>query len=77
MQGLLRKNEKKLTLTFDFTFRYIDDIQQLKNVKSGDCMLIASAKDTTNIARYVSHLDLHIEIDREVKNENLRQKRGY
>ena len=26
IQGLLKKNEKKLARTFNFTFRYIDDV---------------------------------------------------
>jgi hypothetical protein len=26
IQGLLKKNQKKLTRSFDFTFHYIDDV---------------------------------------------------
>jgi hypothetical protein len=31
MLGSLRKEEKKLDITFDFTFRYIDDVLSLSN----------------------------------------------
>jgi hypothetical protein len=38
MQGLLKKNgnEKKLALSFDFTFRDIDDVLTLNNSRGGD-----------------------------------------
>jgi len=36
IQGLLKKNEKKLARYFNFTFRYIDDILSLNNFKFGD-----------------------------------------
>ena len=41
VQELLRKNDKKLALSFNFTFRYIDDVLSLNNSKLGT-MLIAS-----------------------------------
>jgi len=31
VQDLLRKGEKKLALSFNYTFRYIDDVLSLKN----------------------------------------------
>ena len=31
IQGLLKKNEKKLARSFNFTFRYIDDVLSLNN----------------------------------------------
>ena len=31
IQGLLKKNEKKLARSLDFTFRYIDDVLSLHN----------------------------------------------
>ena len=40
IQGLLKKNEKKLARSFNFTFRYIDDVLSL-NSRFGD-LLIAS-----------------------------------
>ena len=33
---LLKKNEKKLTRSFNFTFRYIDDVLSLDNSRFGD-----------------------------------------
>jgi hypothetical protein len=38
IQGLLRKNEKKLARCFNFTFRYIDDVLSLNNSRFGDCV---------------------------------------
>jgi hypothetical protein len=34
--GLLKKNEKKLARSFNFTFRYIDDVVSLNNSMLGD-----------------------------------------
>ena len=34
-QGILKKNEKKLAWTFNFTFRYIDDVLSLNNSMFG------------------------------------------
>jgi hypothetical protein len=36
IQVLLKKNEKMLTRSFDFTFRYIDDVLSLNNSRFGD-----------------------------------------
>jgi hypothetical protein len=36
IQGLLRKNEKKLARFFNFTFRYIDNVLSLNNSRFGD-----------------------------------------
>ena len=36
IQGLLKKNEKKLARSFKFTFRYIDDVLSLNNSSFGD-----------------------------------------
>jgi hypothetical protein len=35
-QGLLKKKEKKITLSFYFTFRFIDDVLSLNNSQLGD-----------------------------------------
>jgi hypothetical protein len=35
-QGFLKKNEKKLAQSFNFTFCYIDDVLSLNNSKLGD-----------------------------------------
>jgi hypothetical protein len=34
--GISKKNEKKLALSFNFTFRYIDDVLLLNNFRLGD-----------------------------------------
>ena len=36
IQELLKKNEKKLSRSFNFTFRYIDDVLSLNNSRFGD-----------------------------------------
>jgi hypothetical protein len=36
IQGLLKKNEKKLARSFNFTFRYIDDVLLLNNSRFCD-----------------------------------------
>ena len=36
IQWLLKKNEKKLVRSFNFTFRYIDDVLSLNNSRFGD-----------------------------------------
>ena len=52
MQGLLKKNEKKLTRSFDFTFLCIDDVLSLHNSRFGDFVdriypIELEIKDTT------------------------------
>ena len=70
IQGLLKKNDKKLAQSFNFTFRYIDDVLSLNNSKFGDYVdriypNELEIKDTTDTARSASYLDLHLEIDNE------------
>jgi hypothetical protein len=36
IQGLLKKSEKKLAQSFNFTYRYIDDVLSLNNSRFGD-----------------------------------------
>ena len=36
MQGLLKKNEKKIARSFNFMFRYTDAVPSLNNSKFGD-----------------------------------------
>ena len=55
-QGLLKKNEKKLARSFNFTFRFIDDVLSLNNCKFGDFVdrtypLELEIKDTTYTAK--------------------------
>ena len=77
LQELLKKNERKLARSFNFTFRYIDDVLSLNNSRFGDFVdrlypIELEIKDTTDTDRSASYLDLHLEIDREGR---LRTKR--
>ena len=68
IQGLLKKNEKKLARSFNFTFRYIDDVLSLNNSRFSDFVdriypTELEIKHTTD--RSASYLDLHLEIDSE------------
>ena len=65
IQGLVKKNEKKLARSFNFTF-YIDDVLSLNNTRFSDFIdHEIEIKDTTDTDRYVSYIDLHLEIDSE------------
>ena len=60
IQGLLKKNEKKLVRSFNFTFRYINDVLSQYNSRFGDFVdriypIELEIKDTTN-----TNLDLHL-----------------
>ena len=66
IQGLLKKNDKKLFRSFNFTFRYKDDVFSLNNstfCDSVDCIypIELEIKDTTDTERSASYLDLHLE----------------
>ena len=70
MQELLRKKDKKLAISFNSPFRYIDDVLSLNNSKFGDYVeriypIELEIKDTTDTVKSVSYLDLHLEIDNE------------
>jgi hypothetical protein len=70
IQGLLRKNEKKLARSFNFMFRYIDDVLSLHNSRFGYFVdhiysIELEIKDTTDTYRSASYIDLHLEIDSE------------
>ena len=72
IQGLRKKNQKKLARSFNFTFRYIDDIRSLNNSRFGDFVdriypIENEAKDTTDTDRSASFHDLHLEIDSEAR----------
>jgi hypothetical protein len=67
IQGLLKKNEKKLARSFNFTFRYIDDVISLINSRFGDFIdrinpIELEIKDNTNTDRSDSYFDLNFEI---------------
>ena len=64
IQGLLTKNEKNLARSFNFTFRYIDDVLS----RFGDFIdrvypIGLEIKDTTVTDMSASYLDLHLEIN--------------
>jgi hypothetical protein len=70
IQGLLKKNEKKLARSFNFTFRYIDDVLSLNNSRLGIFLdriypIELEIKDTTDTDRSASYLYLYHEIDSE------------
>jgi hypothetical protein len=70
IQGLLKKNEKKLVRSFNFTFHYIDDVLSLNNSRFGDFVdriypIELEIKDNADTGRSASYLDLHLEIDSE------------
>ena len=83
IQEIQQKNEKKLARSFNFPFRYIDDVLSLNNSRFGDVVnriypIELKIKDTTESDMSASYLDIHLEIDSEgrlIKNETLRQKR--
>ena len=59
-----------MALSFNFSFRYIDDVLSLNNSKFGDFLgriypNELEIKDTTNTPKSASYLDLHLEIDNE------------
>jgi hypothetical protein len=71
IEGLLKKNEKKLARSFVFTFRYIDDVLSLNNSRFGDFVVsiypieLEIKKPHIQIGRSASYLDPHLEIDSE------------
>ena len=70
IQGLLKKNEKKLARSFNFTFRYIDDVLSLNNSRFGDFVdriypIELKVKDTTDSDRSAAYFDLRLNIDSE------------
>jgi hypothetical protein len=68
IQGLLKKNEKKLARSFNFNLRYRDDVLSLINSRFDnfvDCIypIELEIKDTTDTDRSDSYLDLHLGLD--------------
>jgi len=69
-QGLLQKNEKKIAWSFNFTFRYIDDVLSLNNSRFSDFVdriypIELEIKDTTDTNRSASYLDRDLAVDSE------------
>jgi hypothetical protein len=59
--GLLKKNQKKLARSFNFTFRYINDVLSLNNSRFGNFVdriypIELEIKDTTNTDRLLHTL---------------------
>jgi hypothetical protein len=70
IQGLLKKYEKRLARSFNFTFRYKYDVLSLNKSRFGDFVdrnfsIELEIKNTKDTDRTASYLDLHLEIDSE------------
>ena len=81
IQGLLKKNEKKLARSFNFTFRYIDDVLSLNNSRFGDFIdriypIELEIKDTTDTDTSASYLDIYLETDSEERLRTPYDKRA-
>ena len=64
-QELLKKKDKRLSISFNFTFSYIDDVLSLNNTKFGDYVeriypIELEIKDTTDTALSLSHILTYI-----------------
>jgi hypothetical protein len=83
IQGFLKKNEKKLVRSSNFTFRYTDGVLAVNNYRLSDFLdciypIEIERKDITDTYRSASYLDLHLEIDSEVRlRTTLYDKRDY
>ena len=63
IERLLKNNNKKLAVSFNLCFRYIDDVLSLNNSKFGDYVNVIypkelEIKDTTDKPTRASYLDL-------------------
>ena len=69
-KGLLKKKEKKLVRSFNFTFHYIDNVLSLNNSKFRDFFyriypIELEIKDITDADMSASYLDIDLAIDNE------------
>ena len=69
IQKLVKSKKKNLAQSFNFTFRYIDDVLSLSNAKFEDHLHLIypnelEIKNTTDTIKSASYLDLFIQIDR-------------
>ena len=69
IQGLLQKGNKRLARSFNFTFRYIDDVLSLNNKNFDDYVHAIyppelEIKDTTDSPSSASYLDLSLSYDK-------------
>jgi hypothetical protein len=65
IQGLLKKNEKKLARSFNFTFRYIYDVLSLNNSRFGGFVdriypIDLEIKDIPETDRSDAYLEVHL-----------------
>jgi hypothetical protein len=72
IHGASQKNEKELAGSFNFTLRYIDDIHSLDNSRFGDFFARIyhtelEIKDVTDTDMSASYINMHFEIDSEVR----------
>ena len=70
IQGLLKKKEKKLVRSFNFTFHYIDNVLLLNNSKFRDFFnriypIELEIKDITDADMSASYFDIDLAIDNE------------
>ena len=70
IHGLLKKNEKKVSRSFNFTFNYINDVLSINNSKYGDFVdriypIELEITDTTDTERSATYLNIQLEIDSE------------
>jgi len=63
VQELLRKGERKLAQSFNYTFRYIDDVLSLSNFLHLIYRVELVVKDATDSPNSASYLDLYFEHD--------------
>jgi len=76
IQQLCKSGVKKQSMSFNFTFRYIDDVLSLNNPKFHEYLgdiypEELDIKDTTDSPKFANYLDLRLEID---ENHNLREQ---
>jgi len=75
IQGLLKKNEKKLARSFKFTFHYIiDDVLSLNNSRFVHCFdhiypIELEIKDNTDTDMSASYLDLYLNLEIDTNSE--------
>jgi hypothetical protein len=79
---LHKKNEKKITRSFNVTFRYIDDVLSLDNSRFVDFpdriyTIEFEIKNTTYTDRSASYLALHLEIDSDGRLKTKFYDKGY
>ena len=61
---ILKKNVKKLARSFNFTFLYKDDVlSRFGDFVNSIYPIELAIRDITNIDRFASYLDIHLEIE--------------